>query len=148
MTTNASQSPMNQSAAQRAHRALTLAIARYEALSSTPRWMRYPIVGDLAATMRAAERATQAGNTLRAEQLNGYVVEEQRRIELARTWTHAKRGEKAWQALVKRMQRAMEFAVRVGILSGERLQYCDDRLQDAIHVLSRFETQRQLARLN
>lgn len=135
-----------------AARQLQLALARYERLSSPPRWMTVPICSDIASYERARDHAIDTGNESRAAEIQGWLNEEWRRRELLNQWnggagpfmylTAYEWGETwrgrtlyAWSELHSRLTLARANAVGAGVLDKNSQSYIavSDRIRDVEH---------------
>jgi hypothetical protein len=128
---------------QAAYSKLTLAIQRYVALSSPPKWTATPLISDLPRASARVTRLYDANRPDEARDLQWYIEQELRRRSVRHEWTPARRGEAAWKSMARRLEHCLEYAEQVGAISGEYLRVVRDRLVDAQHWVRYFETQRR-----
>lgn len=113
-------------------RELRFALSRYEALCSPPAHLLRPIVGDMAQLDKAIQRSLDRGLYSSVE-LWELRTAELRRIDILGDWRHGRcdRSGDAWAAIETRLRNAIAAAVSAGVIDGQRLVGCRDRLRDA-----------------
>lgn len=125
---------------------LRTALSRYERLSSPPRHLLTPLCGDLDAVIRAERRCRERGQLERADELADWAEREYTRRQRLATWSG--RSRKAWVAAARRLESAIEWAIRCGALTGDSITFCADRLRDAQFQVQRHDLQAHLDSLN
>lgn len=123
--------PIADRAAADARAELRRALARYEALASTPRHLATPLVGDRASWSRAILAADRAGNAARADELADCLQRDGRRLVLLARFRRQGRSARAWGEVADRLWRALLVAGAAGAIAGDARTAVADRIADA-----------------